>query len=197
MKIGSLLEHDEPQSRKDLLAWQEHIMDCLPSTFDVGLDHRKLDYKPEGFVITVTRNGKELFFVDTSRATNNALMATMRIYGEFIDPYTIPAVLYKEELKHALYLYDIARKIRNLNSAADIRIGRKNHKTFTITVAPKGQGGLSDYLSVEYKPDISTFYVKLQHGFSTKNIEQLASTTNETKAVDLADKLFKERIIKR
>lgn len=186
MKINALLEE---QSRADLLKWQERFIDCFPDQFDIGLDIREL---PQGRrnVITVARNGKELFFVDTSRA-DAGFISTMTVNGEHITPYHIGVSSYESEFKTLLYIYDIARKLRNLNTGTSVLIGRKNFEIFTITVALKAYGGFSDYLSIEYKPAISMFNVKIKSAFS---IKQLATTKDDSKIVDLIDKLFKEHV---
>lgn len=188
----SMLEAEE-QPRTDLLMWQERFIDYFPQEYDIGLDNRKLDYG-SGNVVTIARNGKELFYIDTSRASVNGGLASIRIYGEHVDTYTIQAAVYEREFKILLYLYDIARKLRNLNGEkADVRVGRKNVDTFTISLVIKGQGGFGDYLIVEYKPNVSTFYVKLERSLSNK--EQLATTKDDSKIVDLVDRLFKERVV--
>lgn len=39
MKLAALLEADE-QDRKDLLRWQQKLMDVFPDSYDVGLEVR-------------------------------------------------------------------------------------------------------------------------------------------------------------
>lgn len=193
MKIGPLiLLKEEEQDRKDLLHWQEKLMDVFPESYDVGLATRAPYTKGEAInVVTVARGGKELFYFDTRRSSGS-FHQSMGVCGEMIRPFTIDVRDLQKSVNWLMLMYELQRKISNLLSDAKCIIEKDRRKinALVVEVQSKTHGFDNGHVKVEYKPNVGTYYVKVKNTLGL-HASDVGSTRDMAKAIDLVEKAFK------
>lgn len=191
MKLNALLEDNE-QARNDLLRWQQKLIDVFPDSFEVGLAVRAPYTSGETFnVVTVARNGKELFYFDTRRSSID-FYSTMSVCGEDIRSFSVSVKDLQDSVNKLMLMYNLQRKISNLLSDAKCIIykDRKKTNTLAIEVQSKTHGYSQGSVIVEYKINVVTYYVKVKTSFGWKK-NDVGSTKDMAKAIDLVEKAFK------
>lgn len=195
MKIGPLISETlaNEQDRKDLLHWQQKLIAVFPDSYDVGLETRAPYGDGQGpfNVVTVARNGKELFYFDTRRSSID-FYSSMGVCGEHVRSFSISVKDLQKSVNILMLMYELQRKIRNLFSDAKCIIDkhRKKQNTLVIEIASEAKGHNSDLVSVEYKTETATYYVMTKTNFTWKT-RDVGSTKDMTKALDLVEKAFK------
>lgn len=188
MKIGPLLENE--QDRKDLLHWQQKLMDVFPDSYDVGLATRAPYTKGEAFnVVTVARNGKELFYFDT-RSSSIDFFSTMGVCGDHVRHFSVGVTDLQKSVNVLMLMYELQRKISNLLSDAKCIIDkdRKKSETFVVEVQSKTKRD-GQAVMVYYGVKQMTFSVSTEGGFNHK--KDFGSTKDMNKALGLVEKAFK------
>jgi hypothetical protein len=195
MKLDRLFQHlteeERTQERKDLLLWQEKLIDVFPESYDISLETRAPYKGVAPFnVVTVSRNGKELFYFDT-RQSSIKFFSSMGVCGENIRAFSIGTEDLQKSVNELMTMYELRRKLSNLLSAAECVIS-KYGKTNNLTVEVQHQNSKfdRDAIVVEYKSTITSFYVKVTRGVLATT-EIVGTTKMMTKAIDLVEKEFK------
>lgn len=193
MKLTPLLENELAQTRTDLLMWQERFMDELPDSFDVQLDKRKM-VAGEGFAVVVYRNGKELFYADTSKASHN-FYQTCRIYGEHIQPFVMLVTDFETSVKVLMIGIDLRRKLGNLLPNMEVILSAPELKKARVTVMIQPPNNVTGSgVSVVYKHQVGTYYVKDHQQFM--GTSDVGSSKDELKAMGIAEKRVKELLVR-
>jgi len=184
-----LLEADE-QDRKDLLRWQQKLMDVFPDSYDVGLEVRAPYTKGQAFnVVTVARNGKELFYFDTQRSSDS-FFSTMGVCGDHVRHFTIGVTNLQKNINDLMLMYELQRKIGNLLSDAKCIIDKDRKKQDTLVIEVQSKSKLNGQaVMVLYNTKTLIFTVTTEGGFTTK--KTLGTTKDMTKALDLVETGFK------
>lgn len=190
--LMQLQEAREAQDRKDLLHWQNKLMDVFPDSYDVGFAVRAPwgSAHPAGSfnVITVSRNGKELFYFDTRRSSNS-FYSSMEVCGDHVRSFAISVKDLQKSINELMLMYEFQRKIGNLMSDARCFIVKNRAKANTLIIEITSTRGFTgEFVKVEYELNNMTYHVKVQALYKGRTI---GSTKDMTKALDLVETAFK------
>lgn len=186
MKINALLEE---VTRNDILLCQEKVIDVLPDNFDIGLDERNVDggigvWTSNKLVVTVTRNGKELFTIRPLNPPDR-----YRVDGKEIKSFNVTVSALQAELANVMIVFDLRRKLMNLIPNVKCTLGRNAVYRFIISIysdTDQGFFGL-DYLIITYGG--GKYELSHKNNLQSKTI--LATTNDETKLIQKVETAVK------